>query len=64
MKDINPIKLARMRNGITQAELAGKLNVSVGAISQWETGITHPAVTKLKPLAEALGTTVDELLTG
>ena len=64
MKDINPIKLARMRNGITQAELAGKLNVSVGAISQWETGITHPTVTKLKPLAEALGTTVDELLTG
>lgn len=64
MKDINPIKLARMRNGITQAELAGKLNVSVGAISQWETGITHPTVKKLKPLAEALGTTVDELLTG
>lgn len=64
MKDINPIKLARMRNGFTQAELAAKLNVSTASISQWETGITHPTVRKLKPLAEALGTTVDELLTG
>ena len=64
MKNISPIKLARMRTGITQAELASKLNVSVTAVSMWETGVTHPTVKKLKPLAEALGTTVDELLTG
>ena len=64
MKNISPIKLARMRTGITQAELASKLNVSVTAVSMWETGTTHPTVSKLKPLAEALGTTVDELLTG
>ena len=64
MKDINPIKLARMRAGFTQAEIAEKLNVSSTAVSMWETGVTHPTAKKLKPLAEALGTTVDELLTG
>lgn len=59
---MNPIKLARLRKGLTQAELAEIMKVSVGAISQWETGISHPSARRLKPLAETLDTTVDALV--
>lgn len=64
MKELNPIKLARLRKGITQAELAEMVGVSVGSISMWETGITHPTPRRYNPLAKALGVSVDELLTG
>lgn len=50
--------------GLTQAELAQRLNVSNKAVSKWETGVSLPDVGILMPLAEELGVTVTELLQG
>lgn len=52
----------RKQKGMTQAKLAEMLNVSNKTISRWETGEGFPEISLLKPLASALGTTVDELL--
>lgn len=58
------MKVASLRKeqGMTQASLAEKLNVSNKAISRWETGEGYPDITLLLPLAEALGVSVDYLL--
>lgn len=57
-------KIARLRKEqhLTQARLAEKLHISNKTISRWETGEGYPEITLLAPLAEALGTTTDELL--
>lgn len=55
---------SRRRVGMTQEELATKLSVSAQAVSKWENDITCPDVTTLPKLAELLGITVDELLSG
>ena len=49
--------LAQMRKemGLTQKELADKLNVTDKAVSKWETGKGFPDVKLLEPLAQALG---------
>ena len=49
---------------MTQEELAAKLAVSAQAVSKWENDITCPDVMTLPKLAELLGITVDELLSG
>lgn len=54
----------RKDRGMTQKELADKLFVSNKAVSKWETGVSIPDVGLLIPLAEALGVTVTELLSG
>lgn len=59
---LNPIKLARLRAGISQKALAEMLGVSPGTVCMWEKGITNPTAKRLKPLAMILNTTVDELL--
>ena len=51
----------RKQKGMTQSKLAEQINVSNKAMSRWETGEGFPEITLLKPLAKALGTTVDEL---
>lgn len=56
------ISSLRKAKNMTQSQLAEKLNVSNKAVSRWETGEGYPEVTLLKPLAQALNTTVDELL--
>ena len=62
MKELNPIKLARMRSGYTQTELAEMVGVSTAAVSQWETGRGHPNVKRLRRIAKVLNSTVDKLL--
>lgn len=57
------IREARKAAGITQTELAAKLGVTSGAVSQWEKGLTRPEIGKLKQLADVLKITVDDLLT-
>lgn len=52
----------RKSNGMTQAELAEKINYSDKAVSKWECGDAMPDVSVLKQLAELLGVTVDYLL--
>ena len=52
----------RREKGLTQSELAQKLNISNKAISRWETGEGYPEITILPSLAKELGVTVDDLL--
>lgn len=52
----------RKSKGLTQAELAEKINYSDKAVSKWECGDSMPDVSVLKQLAELLGVTVDYLL--
>ena len=58
------IRQARKEAGLTQEQLAEKIGVTQGAIAQWENGITHPSYGILKPLAIALGKSLDELIGG
>lgn len=53
----------RKNRGMTQEQLAAALGVSAPAVSKWETGSSYPDITLLCPLARALGTDVDNLLT-
>lgn len=58
--------LAEMRKGkkMTQARLAEKVNVTVSAVSKWERGQCFPDISLLEPLAEAMGISVIELMSG
>lgn len=56
------IKKLREKSGLSQIELAKLLNVTQGAVSQWETGITMPSVKVLLNMSSAFNCTVDELL--
>lgn len=55
------IKNARIRIGMTQAELAERMNVTQGAVSHWEKGLTMPTPRQIPILADVLKTTVAEL---
>ena len=59
---MNQIKKARLSEGLTQEELAEKLGISTVSVCKWETGKAFPAVKRLKEVADALHTTVSELL--
>ncbi len=52
----------RRQNGITQLELAERLNYSDKAVSKWERGESYPDVATLKEIAEMFSVTVDYLL--
>lgn len=52
----------RIKNGMTQAELAEKLSISQNSVSQYESGVRTPTVKRLAKIAIALGCTVDELM--
>ena len=58
------IKQLREKKGLTQAQLANKLNVSDKTISKWETGKGYPDITLLQPIAVACGVSVAEILSG
>lgn len=60
----NRISQSRKEKGITQEEIAHKLGVSPQAVSKWENDISYPDITLLPKIAEMLGVTVDELLSG
>ena len=52
----------RKEKGMTQAELAAKMNVTDKAVSKWERDLSCPDVNSLSTLAEVLEVPVDELL--
>ena len=54
----------RKEKGMTQKELAEKLYVSDKAVSKWERGLSLPDIALLQPMAETLGVSVTELLSG
>ncbi len=55
------IKAARKAAGMTQAELAEKLNLPFQSVSQWERGYRNPKYDTLKRIANALGCPLDAL---
>lgn len=54
----------RKEKGLKQDELAEMLGITPQAISKWENDQTCPDISLLPKLAEILGVTVDELLSG
>ena len=58
----NNIQQLRRETGITQLDLAERLNYSDKAISKWERGESVPDITVLKQIADMFGVTVDYLL--
>jgi transcriptional regulator with XRE-family HTH domain len=53
----------RRRRGMTQLELAERLNYSDKAVSKWERGESIPDITVLKNIADMFEVTVDYLIT-
>ena len=49
---------------MTQGALADKIGVSCKAVSKWETGRGLPDISLLEPLAQTLGVSVMELMSG
>ena len=56
------IKFFRKSKDLTQEELAEQLNVTVSAVSQWESEKTMPDITLLPKLSMIFEVSVDELL--
>lgn len=54
----------RKSKGLSQEEVADKLNVTRQTISKWETNQSTPDFDKIAPLCELYGISADELLTG
>ena len=53
---------ARKTAGLTQADVAAKLNVSRQAVSRWESGQSKPSTEKLLTLGNLYGISLDQLL--
>ena len=60
----NHIAELRKERGLTQKKLAELIDVNDKSISKWEQGNLAPDITVLKPLADTLGVTLDEILCG
>ena len=58
------VKTLREQRGLTQRALAEAVGVTDKAVSKWESGRGLPDVSLVEPLAQALGVSVAELLTG
>jgi len=58
------IKKLRKEMGITQQELANKLNITDRAISKWENGRCMPDISFLIPLSNILKVEISELIKG
>lgn len=56
------LKELRIKSGITQNELAKKLNVTGQTLLNWENGIYEPKIHQLIQLADFFGVTVDYLI--
>ena len=52
----------RMKNGLTQGQVADAVGVSRQSISKWELGEAVPGTEKMKKLGELYGLSVDDLL--
>ncbi|MBP3691630.1 MAG: helix-turn-helix transcriptional regulator, partial [Clostridia bacterium] len=56
------ISKLRKKHGMTQSQLAEKLNISDKAVSRWENGNTYPDIELLPVIANILKITMDELM--
>jgi len=51
------LKILRDRAGLTQQQIADKLDFSVGAVGNWESGLNMPSRASMRKIALLLGTT-------
>lgn len=58
------LSLLRKQHGMTQLELAEKLNLSRQAVSRWERGTAEPSTENLVRIAALFGVPVDALVNG
>lgn len=56
------LRTFRLKQGLTQQQLAAKAKMSHAFLSNIETGKADPSLSTLKRLAQALGVTVSELV--
>ena len=61
VKVSNNLKKIRKQKGITQEELALKINVTRQAVSNWENNKSLPDIHSLQAISEALGVELEEL---
>lgn len=62
MIEINAIKRYRVLSEMSQIELARRLGVTQGAVSQWEKGMAFPRGKTLLRLAAILGVPAERLM--
>ena len=63
MADFNQrLRELRLAGGMSQAQLAEKMNVTRQTISSWERGKSYPDIGSLTHLAEVLGVEVQDIL--
>ena len=58
----NNLKLLRKEIGLTQKQMAQKLNVVESCYANWEQGRTEPDIAKLRELAKIFGVKIDEII--
>lgn len=58
----NNLKALRMKKGLSQGELAIRLNVVRQTVSKWEKGVSVPDAETIIKLADLLDTSVNDLL--
>lgn len=58
------LKELRLNHGLSQRKMAKHLNVTQGAISQWETGLTRPDTDMLIRISQEFGVSLDDLTKG
>ena len=56
------LKTARLDCGLTQKQVAEKLNVVESCYANWEQGRTEPNIAMLRRLCELLDISLDELI--
>lgn len=56
------LKYFRKQHGLSQEELAEKIDVTRQSIAKWENGETLPDIVKCRELANLFGTTIDNLI--
>ena len=58
----NKLIQTRLKQGLTQKQLAKLIGVSIRTYKKYETGVTLPKITTIRKIVIALETTADELL--
>lgn len=62
MKFHEKLYMQRKKSGMTQQDLAEKLNVSRQAVSRWEMGTAMPEIDNLIAMSDLFGVSLDYLL--
>lgn len=56
------LQTLRKNKGLTQEELAEKINVSRAAVAKWKAGQSYPDISNLIQISDLMNVTVDYLL--